>query len=122
MALALDIMKGGFSAGAADAINGQIKASISAAGTTISDATALTASTNLLSTVASGAGVLLPNGEIGDSVEIYNGGANTCKVYPPTSLQAINQLSVGTAVSLATVTAATFRKVSTTQWIVFLSA
>lgn len=122
MAIAAEIMQGGFSAGAADAINGQTKASISAAGTTIADATQLTASTNLLSTVAAGAGVLLVNGMVNDEVEIYNGGANACKVYPPTSSQALNQLSVGTAVSLPSVTAAKFRKVSTTQWIVFLSA
>jgi hypothetical protein len=122
MALAAEIMQGGFSAGAADAINGQTKSSISAAGTTISDATQLTASTNLLSTVAANSGVLLPNGMVNDECEVYNGGANACKVYPPTSTQSINQLAVGSSISLATSTACKFRRVSTTQWIAFLSA
>lgn len=122
MALAAEIMQGGLSAGQADAINGQTKSSISAAGSTISDATQLTASQNLLSTVSSGQGVLLPNGMVNDQVEIYNGGSNAVKVYPPNSTQNINQLSAGTAITLNVNTAAYFRKVTTTQWIVVMSA
>ena len=41
MALALDIMKGGFSAGSAKAIGGQANTAVSAAGTAITDATDL---------------------------------------------------------------------------------
>ena len=52
MATAADVMKGGTSAGQALAINGQVHPSITAAGTTISDATDLAASINIITTAA----------------------------------------------------------------------
>jgi len=121
MAYASEIMQGGFSAGSAKAVQGQTKTGISAAGTVIGDATALTTSMSILSTVASGAGVQIKDGEINDSAIIYNGGANACKVYPPTG-DSINQLSASAAVTLATNSALMLVKASTSQWIAFLSA
>ena len=52
MALASDIMLGGFSAMSARAIGGQVKTGIAAAGTIITDATDLSHSINVLSTAA----------------------------------------------------------------------
>lgn len=121
-ALAKDIMGGGFSPAGAQAINGQFALAVSAAGTTISDATQLKATNNTVTTVASGAGVLLYDGVIGDTIYIYNGGANALKVYPPTSSQTINQLSAGTAISLGVNTAVMLKKFSATAWIGWLSA
>ena len=122
MARAANIMRGGFSAGNAGAINGAIATGLTAAGTTISDALDLTADTNVLGTVASGTGVQLPATELGDSVEIYNGGANACTVYPDATDSQINGLVAGNGFLLATNTMCYCRKITATRWIVNLSA
>lgn len=122
MALASNVMRGGYSAGMAKALNGAIATGLTAAGTVITDALDLTADTNVIGTCASGAGVQVPSAEIGDSVEIYNGGANACKVYPDSTSVQFNSLGVGNAFNLATNTMAYCRKVSSTRWVVNLSA
>ena len=122
MALAKDIMGGGTSAGQAKAINGNVKTSISAAGTTISDATQLDTTVNVLGTVASGAGVKLFNGEISDDLWVYNGGANQVVIYPHSTSGIINQLSAGTGVTLAQYGTMRFKRVTSTRWIAMLSA
>ena len=122
MALALDVVKGGFSAGQARAIGGQVQSAVSAAGTTISDATALTASINVVTTTGSGAGVKLPDCEIGDSIEVLNSGANSLTVYPPTTSDTINQLSAGGGFLLGTNTACKLRRFTASKFIAWLSA
>lgn len=122
MALASDIMKGGVSAQTAKAINGQVKSSISAAGTTISTATDLTSSINVIGTAAASSGVQLPSAEIGDEVDILNLGANSVTVYPDSSSVSINALSAGSGFLLATNTAVKLRKYTSTKWMGFLSA
>lgn len=122
MARAANIMQGGFSAGSAKSINGAIATGLTAAGTTLATALDLTADTNVISTCASGAGVQLPATEIGDSVEVYNGGANSCTVYPDASANQINALTAGSGFLLATNTACFCRKITSTRWIAFLSA
>jgi len=122
MAIALDMMKGGVSAGMARAINGQVQSAVTAAGTTITGATDLTASINVVTTAAANSGVQVPNGEIGDEVEILNLGANAVTVYPPTSSDRINALSAGSGFLLATNTAVKLRKFTSTRWAGYLSA
>ena len=122
MALAVNVMRGGYSAGQAKALNGAIATALTAAGTTISTALDLLADTNVIGTCASGAGVQLPSCEIGDSVEVYNGGANACTVYPDTTGTTINALSAGSGFLLGTNTMAYCRKITATRWIVNLSA
>lgn len=122
MALACKMMQGGLSAGAAKSINGDVQPAVSAAGTTIADATRLTAGVNVLTTVASGAGVQLFSAEIGDEQEILNLGANQCLVYPDSTSGRINQLSAGTAFTLAANTAVKVKKFSATRWMAWLSA
>lgn len=122
MALAIDIMRGGTSAGTAKAINGSISNAISAAGTVITDATDLRASINRITTAAASSGVQLPTMLQGDSCVVHNAGANTLKVYPESSSVEINQLSAGTAMSLPVNTAALFFKTSGTTVVAFLSA
>ena len=123
MPLSTNIMRGGTSAGQAKAINnGAIASAVSAAGTTITDATDLLADINFVSTVASGAGVQLSHGEAGDSQIVYNAGANALKVYPSNSSASINTLSAGVAHNLPINTMCTYYKVSSTQWIANLSA
>ena len=122
MARASNIMRGGWSAGNAKAINGAIATGLTATGTTLATALALTADTAVLGTVASGTGVSLASGEIGDSQEIYNGGANSVTVYPATSSEQINGLTVGNGFLLAVNTMCYARRITATRWIVNLSA
>jgi len=122
MALALDIMKGGFSAGSSKAIGGQVQNSISAAGTVITDATDLKFSISVITTAGAGSGVQMPDGEIGDSIDVLNLGANAVVVYPPNTSSQINALAAGAGFQLATNTAVTLRKFTSTRWMGFLSA
>ena len=122
MALARDIMGGGTSAGQAKAINGRVSSAVSAAGTTLATATALDATHNRVTTVADGSGVRLFNGEIGDLMEVYNGGANQLLVYPHAAAGTINQLSAGTGMVLAQYTCCTYRRATSTAWIAHMSA
>ena len=123
MATASEMMTGGISAGGARAINGFVNSAVSAAGTTISDATALKASHNIVTTVAASSGVLLPNSEVGDEYLVYNAtGTNALSVYPPTSSATINQLSAGVAMLLSPYTACNFKKTTSTTWHAWLSA
>jgi hypothetical protein len=122
MALARNIMKGGWSAGNAKAVNGAVATGLTAAGTNLATALALQADTNVIGTAAASTGVSLPSAEIGDSCEVYNGGANTVTVYPDAAANQINAITAGSGFSLATNTACFCRKVSATRWIAFLSA
>mgnify|MGYP001585226636 CR=1 FL=1 len=122
MALAKNIMQGGMSAGGAKAINGSIATGLTATGTVITDALDLSADTNVLATVSSGTGVQVFTAEIGDSQEIYNGGANAVKVWPDSSTSQFNALGAGNSFLLAPNTMCYVRKITTTRWIVNLSA
>lgn len=122
MALAKDIMGGGFSAGQAQAIQGAINSAVTAAGTVITDATDLVASNNYISTAAASSGVQLPSVPLGDSLCVYNGGANAVKVYPHSSTGTINAGSAGAAVTCPVNTLMTFRRWTTTKWVAMLSA
>lgn len=73
----------GIPPGMVNGIKGTIGTGISAAGTSVSDATALTTDYNVVSTVAAGAGVVLPSGFAGDEVSVLNTGANPLLVYAP---------------------------------------
>lgn len=120
--LAKDIVAAAFSGGSATALQGSVKTGISAAGTVITDATDLTASYNIIGTVAASTGVQIPQMMPNESIFIYNGGANTLKVYPGASTVAINQLAAGSAMLLQQYTAVIIHGVSSTQVIAFLSA
>ncbi len=69
----------------------------------------------------SGKGVILPACGIGSSVEVFNGGANTCHVYGQ-GAEAIGAGAASALFALATKKTAIFKKVSATQWGDVLSA
>lgn len=95
---------------------------ISAAGTTQGTATALASAVNFVSTVAAGAGVVLPSAATaGDGIIIFNGGASALKIYPDSGAT-INALALNAAMTLATNTAVELWRGSTTQWAGILSA
>lgn len=122
MGFAKNIMAAGVpaSAAAADTIS-TVATSVSAAGTTQGTATLIQADWNDIGTAASGSGVILYNGVIGDGCYVYNGGANAVRVYPPTSGN-INQLSANSAHVLGINTAAVYYKITATAWRAILSA
>ena len=126
MALVYEMMGGGLSSGQARAINGGQNLTVSAAGSSLSDATALTAGHNVVTTITAGQGVKCPNSEIGDEIYIYNATSGTSgvvlTVYPPTSSGTINQLAAGTGMLLAPSTAVWLKKASATAWTGNLSA
>ena len=122
MALARNIMQGGWSAGNAKAVNGSVVTGLTATGTTLATALALKADSNVIGTAAASTGVSLPSAEIGDSVEVYNGGANAVTVYPDTASVQINSLTAGNGFLLGTNTMCYARRVTSTRWIVNLSA
>ena len=121
MALAREIMGGGFSSGQAKAMGGGVNSSISAAGTTQTTATLLNTSINVITTAASLSGVRLPVVEIGDELLILNLGANTCIVYPDTG-STINALPANTGFQLASNTGCQVNKFTASKWVAFLSA
>jgi len=121
MATAVDIMKGGASAGLAQAINGQVNSAMTGAGTVQGDGTAITASVSVFTTVSSGTGGTLADSMIGDEYEILNLGANSLTVYPPSGGR-INAVATNGGFTLATNTAVKVKKFTATRWMAFLSA
>jgi len=102
-------------------VNGDLSvsasATVSAAGSAITDATDLTALVNNVTTVAASTGVQLPAVAIGTQVLVRNSGANALLVYPDVALIETIGVTDGAAVSLAATEVGIFAKVSATNWI-----
>ena len=95
---------------------------ISAAGTTQATATTLRAQENEVTTVASGAGVVMdPLLSASEIQTVFNASSTALKVYPPSGMQ-INGLPSNTAMILAPNTGVMFRCVSSTRIFGVLSA
>ncbi len=88
---------------------------ISAAGTTRADATALTTETNIVTTVASGTGVVLSAGTLGGKEVVINRGANPLKIYAPGS-GTLNGVSGTTGVTLPSNAGYTFYYAAANTW------
>ena len=67
------------------AILGDVADSLTAAGTSAATAYAITATTNVFTTVAAGTGCILPSGGKGDRIHVANLGISALMIYPPTS-------------------------------------
>ncbi len=102
-----NMVVGGIPAGGATAIQGRVAGGggngLSAAGSTQATAASLPGDINYITTVASGAGVIVPSMSAGDSINLYNKGANALLVYPPVG-GVINGLSANAGYSVATAT------------------
>lgn len=97
------------------AICGNGAGSLTAIGSSRSDALSLTSIYNLIATAAAGTGVLLPTCEMGSTIWVANDGANTVSVYPAESSGVtINGTSSG---SVPTAKTTTFIAISNTTWI-----
>lgn len=92
-----------------------VSAAVSAAGSTQGTATALTSDYNAVTTVAAGAGVILPATVVGKVVIVANKGANALLVYPPAS-SAIDSGTTNSAYSLATNAVMVFDGATSTLW------
>lgn len=121
MPLATEVMGGGFSAGQAKTINGQVNNTVSAAGTTQATATALKTSNCFVTTVGANSGVIIPNASHRDTIRIYNAGANALTVYPPTGGR-IYPASTNTGISLAVNTFIELYKWNDNTWVGNMSA
>lgn len=107
---------------AVQAICQDAAASISAAGTTAGTATELVNADSEVTTVASGAGVILASRLTpGDEQTVFNAGANPLKVYPTNGMK-INALAANAPMLLAVNTGCLFKCVSTARVFGVLSA
>lgn len=92
---------------------------LSAAGTSRTDATQLAKAVNVLSTVASGTGVILPaisSAGVGAEVVLVNGGANTVAIYGSGS-NTIDGTAGATGITMAATHRAMFIATSSSTWI-----
>lgn len=121
MAIAQRLLGSGLGAQAAANIVGDVDPAITATGSTQGTAYQLFAANSLVTTAASGTGVIVPVMNPGDSILIKNEGANTLSVYPRTG-ENINALSANSAYSLSAATAVQLTKITNTKYISELSA
>jgi len=97
----------GFSGIATEAIAGTVNDGLTATGTTQATALLISGDLNVFSTVASGAGCILRDGDECDQYSIINNGVNALKVYPPVG-GTIAGAAVNAAYTLAASTAIEF--------------
>jgi hypothetical protein len=86
---------------ASTSVNQPASNSLSAAGSSRTDCTALTKVYNNVTTVTAGQGVCLWGGVAGQHIRVRNAGANALKVYPNSSSATINGGTGGAAVTLS---------------------
>ena len=92
-----------------------VATAISAAGTVQANATAITKDYNVVSTVSSGQGVVLPTAVAGMRFTVLNTSANALLVYPAVN-GIINSLAANAAFSMAASGRLDFLATTTTQW------
>ena len=119
MAYAKELVGVGLPPGTAAGVGGQYNA-VTAAGSAITDAAAVTASLGIVAGADGTKGVYLV-GQVGDSVTLFNNSGSTLKVYGDSSSVAIavpgtGLGTAGTAFSHLTYKVVTYRKVTSTQW------
>lgn len=96
-----------------------INASVTAAGTTQGDATALTKTYNIVQTATSNQGVKLPDCATGVRVTVFNSTANIIKIYPASS-ESIDDGSLNAPITLGVNKVKEFVGVSATQWLTII--
>ena len=113
MAIPSRVLGSGISQLSTVSICGDGNGAVTAAGTSAGDATAITYVYNNVTSVASGAGVKLPQTEMGETIIVRNGGANPLTVYPYSTGSTINSVGYGTVNPDCS---AMFYAVSNTLW------
>lgn len=119
MALAKEMMGGGISSGTAQAIGGQAL-TLAATGSTVADAALVKASNVIVSGGDGSVGVVLPAGQVGDEIWMFNNSGSTLKVYPNTGAGiTVTGTGLGTAdavYSHLTYKTVVYKMQSATQW------
>lgn len=125
MAMAKEMMGGGLSAGQALAIGGGYSA-LAALGSSQATAAPITASMTIVSGADGTKGVILPAGQVGDVVWVFNNSGSTCPVYPDAGAAiAVAGTGLGTAnaaFSQLTYKTTIYINVSSAQWLANTSA
>lgn len=111
------MMAMGIQAEAAKAIAGGTKGTVTATGTTIADAAALSADTTMVTT-ASNAGVQLPDKE--GIFIVGTDASNATKVYPHSASGTINGGSAGAAVTITAGHGGLFVRAGALNWVAVL--
>lgn len=124
MATAKEMMGGGFSAGQAQAVGGQ-SGTLAATGTTVGTAALVSASISTITGADGTKGIVLPAGQVGDEIWLFNNAASTLKVYP-NSGAAITVTGTGLGTVDAVYSHLTFKTVlykmqSSTQWFIVVT-
>jgi len=96
--------------------------SLTATGTTIADALALTSFINLVGTAAASTGVKLPDVPVGGIVVVQNNGANALNVFPHSTSGTLNGGTAGAAVTCAAAAGNICIRRSSTDWLVYVVA
>jgi len=107
---------------ASSAVAQPYAATVSAAGTTISDATDLTAVHNAITSCSSGQGVQLWDAPLGAVISVFNNqGSDVLRVYPHSGSGTIDAASAGAAIQLGIYQKAFFIRLSSTAWSMHIS-
>jgi len=124
MAMAKEVMGGGFSAGQAQALGGQ-GVTLAATGSTVADAALVKSSICIVSGGDGTVGVVLPAGQVGDEIWLFNNSASTLKVYPNTGAGiTVTGTGLGTAdavYSHLTYKTVLYKMQSATQWFIVVT-
>lgn len=119
MPIKANLMGVGITPQQAQYICGAMADTLTATGTTQSDAFGLTADISVFTTVPANSGARLPDwATTGDDMFILNLGANALKVYPPVGGK-INALAVNASSSLAAGSAMRLKSRAGLNWIQF---
>lgn len=95
---------------------------LTATGSAIGDALALTAFVNVVGTTAVSTGVKLPDAPIGSIVFVQNNGANALNLFPVDATGTINGGTAGAAVTIAAAAGNIAVRQTSTNWLVFVLA
>ena len=118
MAIPSRVQGSGMSGGATTSICGDVGNTLTAAGSSASDALALSTVFSRVSTTAASTGVKLPTAEAGAFLVVANDGANSLTVYPQTGAT----IDGASSVAIATTKRRLFVGISPTVWVSILGA
>lgn len=118
MAFPSQVLGSGQSGGSAQAICGLVDNSVTATGSSASDAAQVNNAFVRVATAAASTGVKLPTAETGAMMVVRNDGANTLTVYPQTGTTINGSASTTIAASKATL----FVGTSPTTWVTLAGA
>lgn len=125
MALAKELIGLGMPAGLAAGLGGQYGA-VTAAGSSQTTATDVNSSMSVIASADGTKGVQLPAVEVGAEIWLFNNAGSTCPVYPDSGaaicVPGTGLGSADAAFSLLTYKTGIFKKVTSTQWLVNVSA